>query len=210
MRKISAIIIGSMIGATLLFSQDTISIEDYFPHIQGMQWFYEFLKPTKNGQLRQSFRECIKTDTIDGELSTIIRTITYLGTMKLEVINIYAIVDNAILLTLTKGMTGSKEYLNRPILAKLPKDNKKTTWELKTEDGTVYKSEAKIIHSLKTKLGKFKDVIKVIEKAYVHGALRITKYMFYAKNYGLVKVEAYNAAGDPLNMLSYQLVKLKK
>ncbi len=213
MRKIILLIV--VVFATFCFSEANSesvpgNIQSYFPFLVDVGMHYNLLKPTQTGNTRYGYSVCTAKEIIDGELCGAINETMFLGTMKIKNISIYAIADNQVFLSYTKGLAGEHKYITRPIILKLPQNKKKKVeWSYHHDRDTseIHKCTSEYMDSISTKLGVLKDIIVVTEQTFSEGELFLTEKRYYAKNYGLVRNESIGKSGEVLDNVSYELVK---
>lgn len=111
-----------------------------------------------------SYVVCIKQGLLDGEPTGRFRTITYLGSMKIEKQDIYAIVGDTVFHTATSGMMGEEVFSRRPVILKIPPKGKEVTWTNESEGVKIACKASYHQAKITTPVGQFTDLLKVERK----------------------------------------------
>lgn len=149
-------------------------LSDYFPAATGMNWTYEKLAPTATGNMRDRYVECTSVQRSDGERVVTMQTTTFLGSMKIPTVYVYAFSTDGSSLYLNETqaiLTGAKKYFDRPVVIKMPTADASSSWTRDEVDndgnvGSVYEYSAHVIPACSISTRAYRNVLQVTEKQY--------------------------------------------
>jgi len=210
--KVAACVLCVIATAYSLDSLDTLipgTIEEYFPFSVGVGKHFDLLEPNADGETRFSYEICTEKENVEGELWGAFKRTVFLGSMKIESQEVYAIGGNQVFLDFTMSMLGKKKFFERPIILKMPNTTEDIIEWSYHDDGderSEHKCEAEYLPVLKTRRREFKHLIVVKKSSYLEGDLLTISKKFYARNYGLVRSESINPQNEELIMAtSYEV-----
>jgi hypothetical protein len=199
MKKIVLILALALVLVIFAFTNlhaEENSVENYFPMKLNVGYYYnvvqqESAKVDMVGRLFEYWK-CVKREIDGGELTGIFKITTYVESMRLDRIEVYAIGRKEVFLSYSKSSYGSHRPTLRPIILKIPQKNMKEKWEWEDERDKG-KSKAictsEYISILKTTLGTFQNVIMATNLTYIGDKLITTDVKYYAKDLGLIREE---------------------
>lgn len=219
MKKFKAIAILILYLVISLYGQNEANnnipgtIEDYFPFIEGMEKHFDLLKPSQTGKTKASYSICTANDVIENIQYGAIKTISYVGDIKVVKTEIFICNEEQVSLFESQNeFTGRTRYTNMPIVFKMPKNKEDIMKWKNQENGTdefsVY--EASFLDTLITRISVYENIVSVSEQKYYKGELFGKTINYYAKDFGLVKSELFDEKGVIINMGSSEISKIVK
>lgn len=172
-------------------------LTDYFPASEGVQWSYEYLKPSAGETAKTTFAvKCASAKTMaNGTVRAVFET-----TGGHQSQDHYSLFNNVVEHTNSGGqaMTGDFAF-------KLPSKEVPASWSLTDKDGATHKfkaafGQAQVYQKI------YPDCVVVTEKVVKDGKTVNTMINYYAKGIGLVALEVYSPAMKLIQDKSFALV----
>lgn len=183
------------------------AVKSYFLPIKDKTYRYDTLGATDSGQGNDIFKSITYTSSNnrDGEFNALLKTVAYLGSMKIKSSEVYSIACNKVHHTANENeVFGAKTFSDRPVVLILPVKGKDTHWTWSNE-GERHKYSATFVDKVVTPLRVFSDVLLVSDE---DNSVNVVTKSYYAKGYGLVKEECFDKKGHTVSVGSSQLVRI--
>jgi hypothetical protein len=174
------------------------ALTGYFPVQEGVQWTYEYLKPSSGQGSKGTYTvKCIEAKQMpNGTVRAVFETTE--NSQKSQ--DYYSLYDNKIEHMGEDGQTSTGDFVFQ-----VPAKGS-ASWSVTESNGTLHKSKA-VFGQAEVYKRTYPDCVVVTEKVVKGGKTANTVIYYYAKGIGLVSTEVYSPKMKLLQDKSVALIK---